>query len=311
MPAVREIAPGIYLVVEEDALTGGFSSVYLISGPDLALIETGPAVSADRILTGVRRAGFNPDDIQYIIPTHIHIDHGGGTGLLAEKLPDAEILLHPAGIRHLVDPTRLIQSTAQIWGPEWESIYGPLLPVPAERIRPIEDGDSVYLGDRELTVLYTPGHAPHHLSLQDSESGYLFGGETVGAYVSEIDVILPATPPPAFDLDAMLADLKRLDRLDAPMLCFSHFTPSADVRRLLRAVGDRCSAWGELILKELKQGTGVDAIAERLQADLYGSLTGVRARQATKYQAYVNSFAGRVAVLGYQGHFRRKGLLDS
>lgn len=311
MPAaIREFTPGIYLILEENALTGGFSSVYLIAGPDLALIETGPARSADRVLAGIARAGFKPEDIRYIIPTHIHIDHGGGIGLLSEKLPDAEILLHPQAIRHMVDPTRLISSTARIWGPEWETIYGPLLPVPADRIRPIDEGDTVYLGDRELRVLYTPGHAPHHVSLQDSESGFLFGGETVGAYVSEIDVILPATPPPAFDLEAMLADLKRLDRLDAPMLCFSHFSPTADVRRLLRSVGERCAAWGELILRESKAGREVEAIAAHLQTGITGSLTGVRAREAVKFQPYLESFAGRVAVLGYQGYFRRRGLLD-
>lgn len=310
MATGREITPGIFLVHEEDALSGGFSSVYLVEGPDVALIETGPASAADRVLEGVRRAGFQPDDIQYIIPTHIHIDHGGGVGLIAEKLPDTEILLHPEAVRHLVDPSRLIASTARVWGPDWEKTYGPILPVEKERIREIDDGDVVYLGDRELSVFYTPGHAPHHVSLQDSESGFLFGGETVGAYVSEIDVILPATPPPAFDLDAMLTDLRRLDRLDSPMLCFSHFTPTADVHRLLRTVADRSAAWGDLILRELKQSRDIDAIAAKLQESILATLTGVRAREAAKYRTYMESFAGRVAVLGYQGYFRRRGLID-
>jgi glyoxylase-like metal-dependent hydrolase (beta-lactamase superfamily II) len=310
MPAARGIAPGVHLVLEEDALAGGFSSVYLVSGPDLALIETGPSSSADRVIAGIRRAGFVPEEIRFIIPTHIHIDHGGGVGLMAEKIPDAEILLHPRAVRHMIDPTKLIESTAAIRGPDWEQMFGPVVPVPEDRIRPIDDGDIVYLGDRELKVFYTPGHAPHHVSLQDSESGFLFGGETVGAYVSELDMILPAVTPPAFDLEGMLDDLKRLDRLDSPMLCFSHFAPTADVRRLLRKVGDRCTEWGEVILRELKATNDVDAVCHRLKEDLFASLTGVRSRQAVKYTAYIESFAGRVAVLGYQDYFRRQGLLD-
>jgi glyoxylase-like metal-dependent hydrolase (beta-lactamase superfamily II) len=141
---------------------------------------------AGAIADGVAGAGLDPADLAWIVVTHIHLDHAGGVGDLVRTFPNATVVVHPAGARHLVDPARLLASSARVYGPLMETVYGGLTPVEASRIKAAEDGEVIDLGGRRLELLHAPGHAKHHLAVFEPDQGTLFAGDGVG-------VLLPRT----------------------------------------------------------------------------------------------------------------------
>lgn len=195
---------------------------YLLVDHTSVLIEPGATVAASRLLDDSDRLGLDLDKISYIIPTHIHVDHGGGAGYLAQKLPQAKVVLHPRGTPHMIDPSKLIQGTRLAFGEDFEEGFGPILPIPEGQIHVARDGEEIRLGKRELKILFSPGHASHHISMLDSLSRGLFCGEALGFPLdSAPDVVLPAGIPP-FDPEAYLKTIKKLEKLSPKLLFYSH-----------------------------------------------------------------------------------------
>ena len=191
------IAPG---VLQIDTLLGGWEEVtaaYLVEGPQPVLVETGSRSSAPILLAELEALGVGPSDLAGVVVTHVHLDHAGGMGDLARAFPRATVYVHPQGARHLADPDRLVSSAARVYGDLLDGLYGRIEPTPAERIRPLEDGEAVRVGvDRALTAVHSPGHAKHHLALHDSASGILFTGDAAGVSLPDAGTLRPATPPP-------------------------------------------------------------------------------------------------------------------
>ncbi len=205
-----EIAPG---VLQIDTLLGGWHQVtagYLVTGDAPVLVETGSQTSVPHLLAALDELGVAPDDLAGVAVTHIHLDHAGGVGDVAAAFPQATVYVHERGARHLVDPTKLVNSAAMVYGDLLDSLYGRLTPTEAGRVRVLEDGDEVVVStNRTLTTVDSPGHAKHHLALHDSDSGLLFAGDAVGVRLPDVGVLRPATPPPDFDLDQALTSLRR------------------------------------------------------------------------------------------------------
>src|SRR3954466_160620 len=166
------IGPG---VVELDTLLGGWERItagYLIEGPAPVLVETGSQSSVPSLLAALTDHGVAATDLAGIAVTHIHLDHAGGVGDVARAFPNATVYVHERGARHLVDPEKLVNSAAMVYGALLDTLYGRLDPTPAERIHVLEDGEDIDVGGgRTLTTVDSPGHAKHHLALHDSESG--------------------------------------------------------------------------------------------------------------------------------------------
>ena len=151
------------------------------------------------LLAALDELGVAADDLAGVAVTHIHLDHAGGVGDVAAAFPQATVYVHERGARHLVDPTRLVDSAAQVYGDLLDSLYGRLTPTPSERVQVLADGDELVVStNRTLTTVDSPGHAKHHLALHDSESGLLFAGDAVGVRLPDVGVLRPATPPPDF-----------------------------------------------------------------------------------------------------------------
>lgn len=254
-----------------DTRMGGFDSItaaYLLRTERPALVETGAARSAQRVVDAVAALGVGPDDLATIVVTHIHLDHAGGVGDLAEAFPRAEIVVHERGARHLVDPQRLLASARTVYGDVLDRLFGPLLPTPASRVRALGTTGEVDLGGgRRLTSTYSPGHASHHVGLLDSETGDLYVGDAAGIYVPEADLVRPATPPPDFDLPLALTSLDAFAELAPSRLLFSHFGPVPAVAETLERSKEELRLWVELTADARRSGLDLDhavaAVVER------------------------------------------------
>lgn len=272
-----------------DTRMGGFQAItaaYLIRSDHPALVETGAGRDAQVVIDTLTDLGIGPHDLATIVVTHIHLDHAGGVGALAAAFPDAEVVVHERGARHLVDPTRLVASARLVYGDLLDRLFGELLPTPAERVRALGDTGEVDLGNgRRLTSSWSPGHASHHVGLLDSLTGDLYVGDAAGIYVPEADLVRPATPPPEFDLLAALASLAAFRALAPQRLLFSHYGPATGVQDVLLRAAEELQVWVEATRQARGQGL-----------DLDHAVAAVVARTAERYAA----FAGDPVVVGKQ-----------
>lgn len=206
--------------------TGG----YLVKGDTgWLLVETGPASSFPAVMEAVDALEIAGEDLLYIGVTHIHLDHAGGIGQVAQKFPKAKVLVHHKGARHVIEPTRLIEGATAVWGEEKMQKFGPILAVPEEQVIPVKEGDRIHLGNRVITVWDTPGHTKHHVCFFDSKTSGLFSGDAAGVYQPLLSkklgryVVRTATPPPDFNEEKMLQTLKRIALTELEVIYFTHF----------------------------------------------------------------------------------------
>ena len=250
-----------------DVETGGienFIASYVLKGKSAAIIETGPTSSVPNLLAGLKRIGVSTEEVAYVAVTHIHLDHGGGVGTLVKSLPNAKVVVHPAGAPHLVNPQKLWQQSVEVQGNQIADLYHAPEPVPAERIVPITDGMSFDLGDNVgFRVAETLGHASHHQSYFETKSRGLFPGDAAGIYFSNLNVVVPTTPAP-FRFDVALASLKKLEGLGPTALYFSHFGRASDAMEKLEAYADQLRLWVSIAENGLKNNQGFDAIRNEI-----------------------------------------------
>jgi glyoxylase-like metal-dependent hydrolase (beta-lactamase superfamily II) len=199
----------------------GITAAFLIRGEKTALVETGPKSSVDDVLAGLDGAGV--ETLDWIVVTHIHLDHAGAAGTIATRFPGATVAVHSVGAPHLVDPSKLWSSASRIYGDDMDRLWGGVDPLPADRIRVLDDGDKIDLGGRSLQAVETPGHAGHHHAFVDDATGIVFAGDAIGVRLPEVGVIRPATPPPEFKLDLAIRSIERIRGLGAEELWPTHF----------------------------------------------------------------------------------------
>ena len=243
---------------------------WLIPGEQPVLVETGSQSSSPVVSEALARLGVGPGDLAGIVVTHIHLDHAGGVGDLARAFPNATVYVHPAGARHLIDPSRLIASAARVYGDTLDSLYGRLDATPAGRIRALEDGEEIRVGPgRALTAVHSPGHASHHLALHDTETGVLFAGDAAGVRLPDVGVLRPATPPPDFDLDLAVQSLHHFAARRPSALALAHFgVLEGDPAELLDEAEHALRDWAAVAEAAWSQGEDVaGALAAAFGAD--------------------------------------------
>lgn len=196
---------------------------------ELAIIDTGTQHSLPRVLDAIAAIGAGPEQVRYVIPTHVHLDHAGGAGQLMRACPAATLIVHPKGQPHMIDPSKLQAGATAVYGEQaFQRDFGELLPIPEERTLAAADLQTFELGDRELQFLHTPGHANHHGCLFDHASGHLYTGDTFGLAYSEFRagdgaLIVATTTPVAFDPDAWMQSLDHMMALNPSACCVTHF----------------------------------------------------------------------------------------
>ncbi|HET9645949.1 MAG TPA: MBL fold metallo-hydrolase [Burkholderiaceae bacterium] len=230
-----------------------FDAAYLmVHDGRAAFIDTGPNHAVPRLLFALQAIGLEPEQVDYVIPTHVHLDHAGGAGLLMSKLPCARLVVHPRGARHMIEPAALYQGTLGVYGQEeMDRSYGSLVAVQAERVLSSSDGMTLELADRPLSFADTPGHARHHHCVWDEASRGWFTGDTFGLSYREFDTacgawIMPTSTPVQFDPDALKASIQRLMERRPEAIYLTHFGKVEDVPRLARLLLEQVDAMVEL-----------------------------------------------------------------
>ena len=203
----------------------------VVHGPGgVALIDPGPSSTLPTLRGELEHAGLSMADVRALVLTHIHLDHAGATGTLVHERPDLRVSVHEKGAPHMIDPAKLLASAARLYGDAMDRLWGEVRPVPADAIEVLKGGERISAGGRDLEVAYTPGHASHHVSYFDADSGIAFVGDTAGVRLNPGGFNLPPTPPPDIDLEAWRESLRRIGRWNADTLFVAHFgphTPSA------------------------------------------------------------------------------------
>jgi glyoxylase-like metal-dependent hydrolase (beta-lactamase superfamily II) len=279
MALITEAADKIYEIKPEGNELERFPlcTVYLVLDDNSVLVEVGCSVQIPDILEAVAKLGFDIRKLSYIIPTHVHIDHAGGAGLLARQLPQAKVVAHSRAVKVLSNASileRLMQGFMRVFGDDAQERFGQMLPIAAERFVLVEDGDRIPLGDRELKVIHTPGHDPNHLCFLDTKSRGLFCGDALGGYFSEAEVTIPPMTPGS-DPFLILQSIDKLRGLDPAILFFSHGGTTREVAKIMQMFADNARQCTDIALKALKAGVNREELVNRLADALvkYSPLT--------------------------------------
>lgn len=243
---------------------------YIINEEDLTIVETGPSPSIKHVKEGLKGLGFSLDQVKYIIVTHIHLDHAGGAGLLVEECPNATVVVHPRGERHLANPKKLAAGARAVYGDSFSELFDPIIPVADDRLLVKGEGDTLQIGPEcTLEFLDTPGHAKHHFSIYDPVSKGMFTGDTVGIRYEQlihegVNLFLPSTSPNQFDPNAMQAAIDRMIEMKLERIYYGHFGMTENTDRALKQV----SEWLDVFMEEGEQivaeGKGYDELAKAL-----------------------------------------------
>ena len=277
-------------------------AVYVVKGGrKTAVIDCGYASSFGNVMQGLRNLGVEPSKVDYLIPTHVHLDHAGAAGHLLPHMPRATVIAHEKAVSHLVDPTRLIEGATALFGEKLVDLYGRPRPVDSNRITAVGKESHIELGGASLTTLHSPGHAPHQISILFEEEHLLFSADAVGLVFPGFPTLLPATPPPSFDPAKHAESIEMLRHTDPRMLLVPHFGVRKDPALIFNRTKERTAEWVKEVTKlnrmHLTTGQIVDELRQRIVSE-----TGMR---LADFPSYINVLI-RVSVLGILAHLKRQ-----
>ncbi|WP_077324254.1 MBL fold metallo-hydrolase [Virgibacillus siamensis] len=257
------------------------TGTYVIDEEELTLIETGPSPSVKYIKKGLHALGFTLDQVKYIIVTHIHLDHAGGAGLFIKECPNATVIVHPRGSRHLANPKALAAGARAVYGDSFSELFDPIVPIPEDRLVEKTEGDTLKIGPEcTLEFLDTPGHAKHHFSIVDPISNGIFTGDTVGIRYKQlanegIDFFLPSTSPNHFDPEAMQESIERIRALHVDRIYYGHFGKTERADTALSQVSEWLDVFMQISQEVKAEGKGYDVLADRLLQRVKDYLAGL------------------------------------
>ena len=229
MESVFNVAKGISFI-DSGYIMQDFAAIYLLRQNDsVAIIETGTNDSIPNIKKALEKDGLSFSNVAYIIPTHVHLDHAGGAGGLMNLCPNARLVIHPRGARHMVDPSKLIAGASAVYGTKkFKSLYGDIVPINPSRIIEADDNFVLDFNGRELLFIDTPGHARHHFCIWDSQTESMFTGDTFGLSYREFDIddevyVIPTTTPVQFEPEELIKSIGKIMKYHPKRACLTHF----------------------------------------------------------------------------------------
>lgn len=248
--------------LEFQGVRGGIAAYLLCGDEGAVLVETGPESTRPRLLEELARLGVEAADLKGVFVTHIHLDHAGAAGWFASQ--GIPVHVHPRGARHLVDPTRLVESARGVYGERFDSLWGGMTAAPEALVRPIADGASVEIAGLSVTAHDTPGHAFHHHAFQIG--GDLFTGDAVGARLEGSGYLSVTSAPPQFHLEHTLASIGKLAALAPVRLWLTHFGPVSDPQAHFEAYRAAVELNAEFVRQRVREGLEGEALAVAYEA---------------------------------------------
>jgi len=294
--ADAHVSGAVYMIDAEYHGVRGVLGTYVVKGEKVMVIDPGPTASIPGVLEGLRRLGVDEDSLVYVAPTHIHLDHAGGSWRLLELFPTAKLYVHPRGAPHMVDPTRLEAASRRLFGDRVDG-YGEVRGVPPDRVVESRDGEVLDLGGVAVQVIWTPGHASHHQSYFVPESRVAVLGDAGGFYSAESGVIMPTTPPP-FNPVKAVGSLERFIALGPEVVCYGHFGFAGDGVEKLEAHKRQILLWRRIVDEGLREGLGLEELYERIKAE------DPMARRAGGFSGERRERSSLVNLLGFVEYFR-------
>ncbi len=301
MARTSKVAENVYLIVNNPWGLSGWGATYLLDEDRKAIVDTGSGASPDKVLEGIREAGVRPEDIDFIILTHIHLDHSGGAGFLVKAMPRAQVLVHQMGVKHMINPERLVRAFLQVRPASDATTRGAvMLPIDVARVRPISGGEVLELGrGQRLEFMLAPGHAPHDICAFETRNGGVFTGDAVGVYVPDLDLAYPSIAPPGFDPEQYARTIETLRAMRPSCLYFAHFGMGTDVARLL---DDIMQGLREMDAMVRESGNNIDEAARRFKAARLALLA--RMRQDMPSYREMAGAGLKIEIDGFVGYYR-------
>lgn len=242
---------------------------YVLKGPKVTIVDCGYASSYESVLAGLSELGVPPSDVRYLIPTHVHLDHAGAAGHFLKAMPNAEMIAQERGVPHLIDPARLIESATRVFGSQVMEAYGSPLPVPAERITAVGKEMRLDLGGgMTATLIHSPGHAPHQLSVFVEKAKALLTADAVGIVYPTLETLIPTTPPPNFNPALLISTATSLEQTDPSKLLVPHFGARDDVVRVFEDTRVKVQRWVNEVRELKNRKMGLDEISDVMTADV-------------------------------------------
>jgi glyoxylase-like metal-dependent hydrolase (beta-lactamase superfamily II) len=269
-----------------------------------AIVDPGPGSTLETLREQLQVHGLNVRDLDAILLTHIHMDHAGASGALVRENPGLPVYVHKIGAPHMADPSKLLASAQRLWPKELQLLFGEMLPVPAENLHILEGGESLALGSRKLEVVYTPGHASHHVSYFDHQEGVAFVGDTAGVRIEGHAYEMPATPPPDIDLGIWDSSFAAILERKPSRLFLTHFGFSENPAEHLLRFRERLQQWAALAEKSIRSSSN-DSVA----MDLFMSATHAEIAQHLppgEVEHYVFSAGLNLSFLGLARYLRKR-----
>ncbi|MDT8446280.1 MAG: MBL fold metallo-hydrolase [bacterium] len=271
MAVSTDLGFGVFCVELSDQKGKYPISGFLLLDRLKCVVETGPSGAHGNLLKALEERGVALTDLDAIIVTHIHLDHSGGAGLLAQKCPNAKIYVHSRGAQHLTDPSKLEASAREVYGPLFETLFAPIVPVDPERLVVMKDGDRLEVGPGRVLEFYdAPGHALHHFFVFDPKSQGIFSGDAAGMLYKDAELAhgaslcLPATTPVQFDPAAMAATARRMKELNPARIYYTHFGHTEKAVEMLDEMLFWLPLYGSVAIEEYKRHRDVEQLAEFL-----------------------------------------------
>jgi glyoxylase-like metal-dependent hydrolase (beta-lactamase superfamily II) len=292
-----KVSDRVYILDTYALGQSGTVGAYLIKGPKPTLVDCGYASSYQSVLSGLAEAGVMPTDMRYIVPTHVHLDHAGAAGRLLKEMPNAEVVAHERSVPHLVDPTRLIESSTRVFGPTIMGLYGAPDPIPSGRVTAVGEESKLDLGGGfTATLIHTPGHAPHQISVLLDDTKALLTADAVGIVYPGMKALIPTTPPPSFNPSELVATVASLRQMTPSELLVPHFGVRKDVDWVFDRTVDLVQLWVEKVKVLWKQGKSLDEVSVAMEEDV------LRDAGATELTIYAK-VSVRTSVMGILHYF--------
>lgn len=247
----------------------GTVSAYLVKGPKPTLVDCGYSSSYANVLAGMAEVGVMPSDVRYVVPTHVHLDHAGAAGRLIKEMPNAEVIAHERGAPHLIDPTRLVESSKRVFGGAVMEHYGLPEPIPSGRVTPVGKEERLDLGGSlTATLIHAPGHAPHQIAVLLDDTKALLTADAVGIVYPGMKALIPTTPPPSFNPAELASTVDALRQIRPTELLVPHFGTRKDVEWIFARTTELVHRWVEQVKEEWKKGKTLDEVAEKMEVEV-------------------------------------------